>query len=71
MEAGSRNMQRTICSPTENMAMMKLNHCCARSAEGSMSTSGETKIARMNKIKQATRTIVMILSIASKYNISR
>ena len=61
--------QIMICTLNENIARMKLNHCCARSALGGMSTRGEMRIAAMNKITTITSANVTILLIAPEYSI--
>jgi len=60
----------TECKANENIATMRLSHCCARNAEGWESTTGETKMARMNKIRQTTSAIAKILFIVPEYSIS-
>lgn len=57
-----------ICTAREIIATMKLNHCCARSADGWMSIIGEMKIVRMSRITQATSAINKILLIVPEYS---
>lgn len=57
-----------IRTNSEVIATRILSHCCARNADGSMSTIGEMKIARMNRITQATSAITKILFMVPEYS---
>lgn len=64
-------MEMINCNAKENIATSKVSHCCARNAEGRESTTGEMKMARMSRIRQATTAMPTTLFIVPEYSILR